>query len=266
MKKRTLLSRRNLTLGVLFLVIAASITPGINGEIQTVAQDGRKPDGGKSRPGDTTPPDIILNFAGNPGDDGGPYWRPTNESVPLQGPWANGYYTNDSRQFEHWMYINATIHDASPGVDTVFLHWLNETTWTNTSYQLTHTAGDYWEFNSTGIINDIAPRYNYSFDIWANDTLHNSKLLQWKKTVGTGPLNRGGSTRRYIQLGCSPESIDYSSRNVFYFHTATYTACDMHDRLHHDQGGDGTAHDTGYLLRTMLTDSVSHQWCDCFTG
>jgi len=123
---------------------------------------------------------MWINFAGNLSDIGGPWYRPPkDDGVQLTGIWSDGYYTNDSRQQEDWIYINITVTDID-GVDEVWLHWLNETTWTNNSYQFVNTVGDYWEYNTSGNIQTCGG-YNYSFDIWANDTKGNSDIYEWKK-------------------------------------------------------------------------------------
>ena len=205
-------------------------------------------------------PSVTINFAGNLSDSGGPYWRPPGESVQLSGVWFDGYYTNNSRQSESWIYINLTVSDTD-GVDEVWLHWLNETTWTNDSYEFINTAGDYWEFNSNENITNTKEGFNYSFDIWANDTSNNVNITAWNKTtIG------GGYTRRYIQLNCNQINISYIP--LYFFNTENYSASDenRYDRLHHDQGTDGSTVDTGYLLEIDLNDTVNYVYCSSFIG
>jgi hypothetical protein len=214
-----------------------------------------------------TPPEIVINFAGNLGDRGGPFWRPPGESFPLTGVFSDGYYTNDSRQQEDFIYINITVKDTESPIAEVWLHWLNGTTWTNTSYQFTHSKGFNWEFNSSGQI-ATAEGYNYSFDVFARDTQGDTTTVQWIKT-GLSPAEMQCPTRRYIQLGCMPISIDYMP---FYFYNATYlsgqswTGGDKRDQLHHDQGQDGSLNDTGYLLAGIPTDAISLRFCTLFVG
>ena len=199
--------------------------------------------------------EIIINFAGNPDDEGGPYWLPSGESDCLED---EGYYTNDSRQIEDWIYIHLTVIDAD-GVDSVWLHWYNRDldSWINDSYQFVNSYDNYWEFNSKNII-DIESEHDYSFDVMAIDLLGNTYLKCWEKT-GLGE----SLTRRYVTLGCVPIDISYKA---YYFYDASYTISDQnsHDRLHHDQGIDGTTHDTGYLLSDIPTDIVQNRWCTCF--
>lgn len=246
---KNILNKKSLNYAIILLFVGASIVPGI---VETVGID----------PIDTTPPEIIINFAGNLSDSGGPFWRPPGESVRLMGMFSDGYYTNESRQQEDWIYINLTATDDT-AVDEIWLHWLNGTTWTNNSYQFINSGGNYWEFNSSGNIT-TAEGYNYSFDVWANDTVGNSKTTWWNKT-GIGEVN----TRRYIQLNCTPINISYTA---YYFYDANYldtnphSGGDIRDRLHHDQGQDGTIHDTGYLLDDLPDYSISSRYCDLFIG
>jgi len=208
--------------------------------------------------------EIIINFAGNPNDKGGPYWRPPGESDCLdeeeQGNWRDGYFTNDSRQIEDWVYIHLTVIDADD-VDSVWLHWYdrNLDIWINDSYQFEHSYGNYWEFNSKNII-DVESEHDYSFDVMVIDLLGNTYLKCWEKT-GLG----GNLTRRYVTLGCTPTDISYKP---YYFYDVSYTNSDRvtHDRLHHDQGTDGSTHDTGYLLSDIPTDIVQNRWCECFVA
>lgn len=209
-------------------------------------------------PLDTDPPIIDLNFAGNPHDDGGPYVIPPGEMSFPENLADDGYYTNDSRQSEGWINISANIIDATD-VGNVWLNWLNETTWTNWTYKFVDGAGDlYWINTSQNF--STASGYNYSFNIVANDTASpiNSNVTWWNKT-GIG----GGWTRRYVQLNCTPQSIEYTP---FYCYDAAYPGIFKLDRLHHDQGQDGSIYDTGYLLDDVPTGTVSLRKCDSFTG
>lgn len=215
-------------------------------------------------------PTITINFAGNMGDWGGPYWQPPGETQNLSNinvpEWRNGYYTNDSRQHEDWIYINLTVNDTD-GVDDVWLHWLNDTTWNNNTWQFINTGGDYWEFNSSGNITNIACGYNYSFDIWANNSTNVFTIERWNKTILSflGPAREG---RRFIQLNCTQTNISYIP---FYLYqntseTGVYFADDFNkrDRLHHDQGADGSISDTGYLINDIPTDERHSRRCGSF--
>lgn len=190
---------------------------------------------------DTTPPEIIINFAGNLSDSGGPYWRPPGESTQLTGVWSDGYYTNNSRQSEDWIHINITANDSESSVTDVWLQWLNETTWTNWTYAFANTVGEYWEYNTSGNI-QTCEGYNYSFNIVANST-GGSTTTWWNKTI-----DNSGIIRRTVQLNCTPANISYTP---YYFHHQEYTNTLKYDILHHDQGTQGSNHDVGYLLDTM---------------
>jgi parallel beta-helix repeat protein len=220
---------------------------------------------------DNIPPSITINFAGNLGDNGGPYWQPPGESVSLVNhtveKWQDGYYTNDSRQHEDWMYINVTVNDTG-SVAEVWLHWYDATTsiWNNNSYQFMHTVGDFWEFNTSNNITNIESSHDYSFDVFAKDAAGNSNLEQWEKTGLGGIL-----TRRHVQLSCPELDITY---HPFYLREYTSEtgiygnedlcfpgACPDRDRLHHDQGPANTLTDTGYLNSSIPTDDVEIRYC-----
>jgi hypothetical protein len=216
---------------------------------------------------------IIINFVGNLGDKGGPYWRPLGETVNLTGPWENGYYTNDSRQHENWIYINVTVTQPPElgnqyNVSHVWLQWLNRTTWTNWTYAFSHT-GAYWVYNTSGHI-QTHEGYNYSFNIFANDTKGNTNCTPWNKT-GIG----GHNTRRFVQLGCEPVNISYTPLYLFNYtsgtgHPPTYGIddCAKRDRLHHDQGAEGTVNDSGYLCYydQILNNTMHLRYCGGFTA
>lgn len=216
---------------------------------------------------DTAYPAVVINFAGNLSDGGGPYWRPPGESDVLdeagEGDFRNGYYTNDSRQHEDWMYINCTVTD-DVGVSEVWLNWLNGTTWTNWTYEPINTDGSYYEYNTSGNI-QVATGYDYSFDIVANDTLSNSTIYQWNKTcIG------GSYARRHIQFDCTQTNISYTPYYLYNQtpETGIYSVPDQGkaDRLHHDQGADGTTTDTGYLNPAVPTDTVHGRHCSFYMG
>jgi len=204
---------------------------------------------------DTTPPSIIINFAGNLSDYGSPYWRPPNETPQLTGTWANGYYTNASRQSEDWMYINLSVNDSQSTITNVWLNWLNGTTWTNWTYAFTNRIGDYWDYNTSGIITTYVD-YNYSFNIVANSS-GGSDTVWWNKT-GTG----GTYTRRYIQLNCSITNITYMPL-YFYIVDETTVVGDRNkmDRLRFDQAIDGSNSDTGMLKDDTPSSTVEFVYC-----
>jgi len=207
---------------------------------------------------DSTPPTIVINFAGNLGDVGGPYWQPPGESTQLTDIFSSGYYTNDSKQGEDWIYVNLTITDDST-IDTVWLNWLNETSWTNWTYQCVNTQGDFWEFNTSNTIKTFEG-YLYSFNIVANDNSSNTNSVRWSKT-GLG----GDTTRRYVQLNCTTTNFSYIP---YYLHSTTYGEEDLYsiannqftyDRLHHDQGPGATLTDCGLLNENLPTDIVEER-------
>ena len=219
---------------------------------------------------DDSLPTLQINFAGNLSDLGGPHWMPPGESQNLTShdviEWRNGYYANDSRQQEDWIYINVTVSDTD-GVEGVLLHWNDKTTetWINESYHFHRTTDNFWEFNSSGVITNIQQGHDYTFDVYAIDFLENSNISKWEK-VGL----HGIITRRYIQLNCTPESIEY---NPFYLYKTTpetgiYSVPTrfQKDRLHHDQGPADTETDTGYLNSTVPGDHIEKRSCMVVTA
>lgn len=219
---------------------------------------------------DTTKPTITINFAGNLSDSGGPYWRSPGESIQLTGVWSDGYYTNDSRQHEDWIYINLTVNDTEwdlngEPVNNVWLQWINGTTYTNWTYAFANTAGDYWEYNTSGNI-QTCKGYDYSFDIVANDSSGNSNLVGWNKTGMIGDTG-GNPVRRYIQLNCAQVNISYEP---YYFTERNETwhtnDASKRDRLHHDQGTMAFDRDTGYLRTYLPDDNIEVIWCTSYFG
>jgi hypothetical protein len=222
------------------------------------------------------PLSITINFAGNLSDKGGPHWRPPGETVELTGIWSDGYYTNDSRQHEDWIYINLSVlhptgasnQYTASNVSHVWLQWLNGTTWTNWNYEF-EQAGNYWEYNTSDFITTHTGN-DYSFNVVANDTSSNSYCKWWNKT-GIGC----GNTRRFVQLGCGQINISYTPLYLFNYTSGTgspptYGLGDSvkHDRLHHDQGADGSLNDSGYLsyYDQTLNDTMHLRYCGGFVG
>jgi len=201
---------------------------------------------------DTSPPMITINFAGNASDWGGPYHIPPQENGSLC---PHGYYTNDSLQHEDWIYINCTVTDQST-VSAVKLHLWDRTTdtWSNNT-SLTPRGGPYYE-----VITNNLSNHKYSFDIYAKDQHNNEKTICWSKTVLGGTIGR-----RYVTLNGTTDNMDYK---IFYFKNLTYGAVDANnkDRLHHDQGTDGTVNDTGKLEGTLPGETLEALWCAYFVG
>ena len=212
--------------------------------------------------------EITINFAGNLSDFGGPYWRPPGEDdaldEPSEGTFRDGYYTNDSRQHEDWMYINISV-TGEP--NEVWLHWFDRTDnfWINNTFQFINTINDFWEFNISNNITNIISGHDYSFDIYAQDLQGNSNTVKWEKVGLYGQI-----TRRFVQFGYEQEVITYKP---FYLYkktpeTGQYTVPvrSQHDRLHHDQGPADTETDTGYLNSTIPGDRIEKRSCMIVTA
>lgn len=211
---------------------------------------------------DTTPPSITINFAGNHSDKGGPYWQPPGESTALSGANLEGYYTNDSRQHEDWIYVNTTVVDAESAVTNVWLQWLNKTgtnsVWTNWTYAFVHGSGNYWAYNTSGNIATKAGS-NYSFNIVANSS-GGSKNIRWNKTVGTG-FNAPYLIRRFVGLNNLETNISYLP---FYLREAyghnSYTV-NKKDTMHHDQSSAANRNDTGFVVLDNYTNKHEEIYC-----
>ena len=206
---------------------------------------------------------VVLNFAGNLGNSGGPYWNPTNgtgESLQLTGDFSDGYYANDSRQSEDWIYVNVSVLGAITPTN-VYLNWLNDTDWTNDTYTFTDRGNGYWDINTSGTITNITSGYDYSFDVKV--VSGTTWYVPWNKT-GIG----GGWTRRYVQLDNPTVNISYEP-----FYLVNYTSetsgvppygiddSATKDRMHHDQGPGTTLNDTGFLSNETLTDTMHMRHC-----
>jgi hypothetical protein len=205
-------------------------------------------------------PSISLNFAGNPSDNGGPYYLPGTST-----PAPEGYYTNASYQQEKWLYINSTAIDDI-GIEKVWLHWLNGTQWANNTYQLIHTTGNFYEINMSA---GIGPGSKYSFDLLAVNTYGNTALYRWLKV---GSDTTAVDDRRYVQLAGTPTNVSYTP---YYFYSAQYKYTSGYgpghnitndDILHHDQGPDGTLTDSGYLLSSIPTSTIEKRNCTMYIG
>ncbi|MFH1101974.1 MAG: thrombospondin type 3 repeat-containing protein [Methanobacteriota archaeon] len=226
-------------------------------------------------PQDNTPPIITINFAGNTNEKGGPYYIPPLEyNGGILCP--NGYYTNDSHQHEQWMFINITVNGTGSEPTVPQLLWCqriddvlmwNTTLWT---FRRTGSTGKpyeyYYEFNTKGNIT-ITQEGCFSFDIRAQDSNGNSARTWWNKT-GIG----GNYTRRYVSLGCADDDTILYTPFYLYEPIPLYgipghgNDTGKPDRFHHDQGPDGSDHDTGILLAKIPTDKVENRWCTTYTG
>ena len=212
---------------------------------------------------DTTGPSIEIIYVGayNTNNDntigsGGPKYQPPYESSEYA---REGYYTNMSKQSYNYFYMYAEVIDDLTDISSVWINILNETTWINNTYELELLTGSYflgdnkWGIRLSTSEYEFAEGYNYSFDVWANDTsIHNNtNYSMWNKT-GLG----GDYTRRYVQIDCDPND-DISYCPFYYAKIGYYWVYDTNkpDRLMHDQGGSNSGHIIG-SLNSSLTDYV----------
>ena len=218
---------------------------------------------------DSSPPEITINFAGNPNDIGGPYFIPGKENLSSNGPYCpDGYYADGSMQQEDWIFINCTVSDPG-GVDNVVLCWYNATTntWDN-STSFTNVNGDYWEVNTSGNI-VITSGHKYSFHVKASDIYNNENISFWNKSHNDSVRYR----ERYVYLGCTPSSFEYMLLNLSDYPTypeGIVNTFYTYDSSYHDQspGGDATdsSDDTGQLTSKLLTDVVNDNFCTIWAG
>jgi hypothetical protein len=221
---------------------------------------------------DITSPTIIINFAGNLSDFGGSYYRPPSKTIPLSGAWLNGYYTNHSYQSEDWIYINTTVNGTDSEPIAVKLHWYNISSgiWDNTTSLIrggkvspTYDFSFYYTINTSGIFN-LQGGFEYSFDIWANDSTStvygatDTVLVFWNKTVEQDNIHRIS-----VHLGCTPHTILYQPFYLYSMHR-DYSDSDEYDILLHDQGTDGTQDDTGYMESSIPSNNISLSFCSGF--
>lgn len=208
---------------------------------------------------DVIPPTCSINFAGNPGDVGSPYYIPPAESGTLA---TDGYYANNSYQTESFINMNITVEDTGCDIDDVKLHLYDATSdsWSNTSdFVQGGITGDgyFYTLNKTGLTSN----HKYSFDVWFNDTEANDDFIFWNKT-GIG----GSLTRRYVTLGCTETAVDYNNSKAWYWNHPTYTASDANkpDRLMYDQGLESSLNDTSYVEDTLPIDTLESTWCGIY--
>ena len=215
-----------------------------------------------------TPPTIKILFAGNPDDVGGPYWLPPYESAEY-GLADDGYYTDDSKQSEDWIQIRVEATDQHP-IASVRLSWLvadsptsRPTTWGPYSFQW-DSGLNCWVIDTSTLLIFPQPQEGtyYSFNVTAIDQGLSTATREWRKT---GP---GGTTpRRWVQLDCATESIDY---RPYYLGLGSYTMNlnperGTKDRFHHDSGPDHGDWDVGALLDKPPA-SIEQRHCTQFIG
>jgi len=226
---------------------------------------------------DTSIPLVTWNFAGNPGDNGGPSWNPSiddGESIALEGgEWEHGYYTNDSHQQENWIYMNISVTEPECDIEDIYLNIYNQSdsSWDNTSCAFVNRSNGYWDVNTTTHYY-FYEGHNYSFNINASNTHGLRNISYWNKT---GTKCNECKTRRFVQLNCSRDSLAYMPLYVVNYTLfegpPTYidpVDLNSRDRLHCDQGTDNTDSDTAYLrnMTDKLTDDISHVWCSGFAA
>jgi len=245
------------------------INPCVNADSKSFMQSFCEFDahlGGEPVLGDT--PELKINFAGNLGDFGGPYFLPGYENETTDGPYPDeGYYTNNSQQKEDWMYINCTVINADDGV---WLHWYNITDniWNNDT-QLTNTGGDFYEINTSGNIT-ITNGHRYSFDVNASDSPVHENSTSWNKMAGDSSI-----VRRSVVLGATADNDDFEYTS-FYLHNNTKTLAadgyNAYDAETEDQGaldiipGTPPPYDQGKLLSDVPDETVDETNCSIWTG
>ena len=166
---------------------------------------------------DETPPSIIILFAGNMDDLGGPYWLPPTEDISLEGgqgypklreeppelDFSEGYYTNNTEQDEDWMELYLIVNDPS-GVEAVIINWydMTEDIWYNWSYEAIHLESYVCLYKWNSLWDAvITPGHKYSFDVWAEDGVGNVGMVKWEKAHWSGLVRRG------VSLGCTVNRI-----------------------------------------------------------
>jgi hypothetical protein len=213
-----------------------------------------------------TAPSFTLNYAGNYSELGGPYWQPPGETQNLTNhsvvQWRNGYFTNDSQQESPGIYINCTISYA-PGIRTVWMNWLNGTMWTNRTYEFQRRPGNYWDIDTSVRNIPTSPGNRYSFDVVVNGQDGLFWTYPWNKTVMGSTQITPQYTRRYVSL--HNEQRDTITYIPYYLNGILYTFVDINkcDRLHHDQGTDGSpwGSDTGFLMSDIPGQGMKYLHC-----
>ena len=217
---------------------------------------------------------VTINYAGCYSDWGGPYYVPPTERTSqqvLNGRFLNGYYTDHSKHHEDYMYINSTVIDYE-GINKTYVRWYVDNTSRSTDYEMTRTRGNYYEYNTSGMIH-TSPGHNYSYDIYVVDNDGYAYSYLWQSyhinyTSGTCLY-----VRRWVQLNnTQTDTINYTA---FYLNNpmdgTPFAGGDEYDReffdfFQHDQGSDGGPWDTGYMETGTPTDAVQVRSCGGFVS
>jgi len=182
---------------------------------------------------DTTGPSITLNVAGH-----NKYLYSTSGLDHL-----NYNYTYWEHPQENYIYINATVTDAS-GVDKVFLNVSKNNIWTNGTYEMTNTGGNYYEYNLT----NVEKNTTISFDIYACDTENNKNTFQWMH-----PENPSRWGRKKVTLNCTnTRDLNYT---IFYFSENPELTTDERGYTHRrEQPTDNAPSASAYLQEVLPPD------------
>ena len=156
------------------------------------------------------------------------------------------------------------------GIYSVTLEWYDGSSWADhTMSQIGDT--DKWTINMTSLTSNNW----YTFNITAIDEVGSTVTYEHYRWLSHGETEM-------IQFQCNvPNDYDtnnvstdlYNSSYTFYIYNATYATDKwygddehMENVLRHEQGVDGTIHDTGYWLNDIPSDEYNERHCLKFAG
>jgi len=192
----------------------------------------------------------TITFAGNESDLGCPHHLTYDAGNNDTTPYADdGYYINDSRQKEDWIYITVT----TSWTDAVYLNYSVNGVWNNGTARFGYLSGTgstiYYEFNSSGNIT-FDDTDHLTFDICAFSGPYSS-VYRWEKYG-----QDGNPTRRYVYLDCTPDNFftyNEDGKDIWYVNGFDYDHSNSEhlgrdDLFHYDGGPDGGGWDTANLI------------------
>ena len=164
---------------------------------------------------------------------------------------------------------DTNVTDLPVTIDTATVQWYNYSNATWCDYSMTQIgATNNWTYNVTNLDGGNW----YSFNITCIDNFGNEELYEHYRL-----LKEGVTERIQFQCGVTPDvtQLGYNNETVIYFMNASYDDTplifgdteNLANNLNHEQGCDGSWHDTGYWSGDFFPgDHTEERYCSFFTG